>query len=662
MNIRLRARAKHSAERLTKTDAAAFFVLFLMFVLFFLFASRGIGVDDEPFYYTIVQRVLRGDRLLFDEWHVSQMNFFLAVVPYKLAVLLCKGTDGVILTLRYLYLIWHAGLAVWFWTKIRRYGIFGLLGTVFFFAYAPIVSTFGYHNLSIDLLLIVVSLLFLSETLTPLRCFFAGLFFAGVVLAQPLTCTMYAVYCFFCLLYVVLRKRKSSRMQDFAFLLRGKSWLFVSVGIGSAAVPVLIILLHGKSLSQFFQAIPDLMTDSEYQFASGQEFLQTRLLLKPQMLLRAFGAPAAVIMAVLVIAAILFHFFLRRSNKCRAALCILTCIHMMALYLALLLKYGSSGVREEIVYVYYVPIQIYSFVFYLLRSRADKTALGFLCAGALFTLAVDYSSCVVLGIGGACSQFCACISFRDILSDLIADLRTQASGTFRDIPEDAGLGVILKKVRKKASRSQADRKTVKKSRSRTLRKNDSTIYAETVMILLVFVGTVIPAAFWSAAGIHYLHLKPHTETNRLISEHIEPLDVKIAFGPHKGIRTTATVKTAYEAALSELDAVQNQTEGPLYIFALFPSGYLHTNMPYACYSAWFVEEASDYERQLHYWSVHPERTPQIIYIPMYTFYYYQRETEDRLEKSLAFMQSHFDCDVRQGTAGYILTVKNGTKT
>ena len=87
-----------------RKDLVAAYIFFALFGFVLVRLPYGVGITDEGFYYTVVQRVLRGDRLIADEWQITQLNSLLEIIPYKLSLLFSGGTtEGLILNIRYLF-------------------------------------------------------------------------------------------------------------------------------------------------------------------------------------------------------------------------------------------------------------------------------------------------------------------------------------------------------------------------------------------------------------------------------------------------------------------------------------------------------------------------------------------------------------------------------
>ena len=91
-----------------------FIILFSLSVLFNIWRAKfGYFSRDESLYLAIPYRMLQGDLLLLNEWHLSQMSAFLIYPLLKLYLLLFQTTDGIALNFRYIYICFHSLTALY---------------------------------------------------------------------------------------------------------------------------------------------------------------------------------------------------------------------------------------------------------------------------------------------------------------------------------------------------------------------------------------------------------------------------------------------------------------------------------------------------------------------------------------------------------------------
>ncbi len=127
----------------TRENDAVFFMLLGLTAVFFCWRCRyGFAEADEAFYPTIAYRLTQGDRLLVDEWHMSQLSSVLLYLPVLLFTRLTGGTAGIYLALRYLYVAVQCLVAATVYLRLRRYHSLGAAaGALALAVYAPTAST-----------------------------------------------------------------------------------------------------------------------------------------------------------------------------------------------------------------------------------------------------------------------------------------------------------------------------------------------------------------------------------------------------------------------------------------------------------------------------------------------------------------------------------------
>ena len=59
-------------------------------------ARYGFGSEDEPFYLTIAHRLVKGDGLISEEWHLSQLSAVLLYPIMKLYLAVAGTTEGIL--------------------------------------------------------------------------------------------------------------------------------------------------------------------------------------------------------------------------------------------------------------------------------------------------------------------------------------------------------------------------------------------------------------------------------------------------------------------------------------------------------------------------------------------------------------------------------------
>lgn len=88
---------------------------------------------DESFYLTIPYRLCQGDRLLLNEWHLSQLSGWILRFPMAAFLRINGGTEGICLSFRYLYVAAHLGISLLLFFLLRKKSGIGAAAAVLIF-------------------------------------------------------------------------------------------------------------------------------------------------------------------------------------------------------------------------------------------------------------------------------------------------------------------------------------------------------------------------------------------------------------------------------------------------------------------------------------------------------------------------------------------------
>lgn len=240
---------KHSALR------DGFFIAgTVLLLLFSLWKSRyGLGIYDESFYLTIPYRMCHGDKLFLNEWHVSQLSALLQYPLMKLYLLVHPGTDGIVLDFRRIYIAVNFFAGLFAYHRLRKYGFGAAVAVLLYLLYAPYnIMALSYNSLG--LLCGFLSAVYLATAAKNSDYAVSGLFFAGIVLCQPLMLAEFAVvYPVLICISLILKRRE---------LLRGLLWFLLGCVI--LAAPVLVYFIFSVGISNILAALPLMLSDPEH--------------------------------------------------------------------------------------------------------------------------------------------------------------------------------------------------------------------------------------------------------------------------------------------------------------------------------------------------------------------------------------------------------------
>ena len=627
-------------KKIAASDIAALAVFFVLFGWFLYVVRFGVNAADEGFYSTIAQRVLQGDRLLVDEWQVSQFSSFLLLLPYKVYTGLTGSTEGMILFGRLLYVGVTAILYWWLYAKYRRFGFCGLAGVALFCAFVPgnMFSLF-YLTMTLQGFAVLCTLLFLPEAAprSPFGWTFTGVVLACTVLAQPPLALLYFIYC---IAVLVCRLRRSEKAQVLPAL-QPRAWTFLTLGVAAVAVPVALYFILKSGLPEILRIFPDLFTDSEYDF--GSEHI-ANLYWKFYILCKSFGLYHAVLWGVLLIVCGAVRFLRKREEKKQNAAAkargrqkkagpaksealartvfLLACVCLVSSYIAGIVsfvKYKNDTDAHQL-YMYYfyhaAPVTVFCAVCGLLDRKKDPAFAALLVTVLAAEVLVSYSSQV------ACSV-CGVVLYPFALPRAVSVWQTLWAET---------------------PAAEASR-----------RKTNKTFRAIGAAALAL--GLCAAVCFESIGFYVSRFCLPieHYESGRTDL----PLDTKLGRGPLKGVITNREAAGTYNAVLSDLDQIRQTGETPVYIMGTCPYLYLYLDAEIGTYSTWYVNDDA-MARQLRYMQLLPEKQPAAVYIPFYDFVTYRisepAEDGPLYDQKLAWVRQYAACTVAEGQAGYIVYI------
>lgn len=242
-----------------------FLILFLLAVcLVFWRCPYGFGNIDESFYLTIPYRLLHGDALFLEEWHLSQMAGILTLPLVSIFLQLNGSTEGIILAMRYVYTFIQSIFTIFFFIRLKGIHPLGaILASVSFLLYTPFgIMALSYNSMGILLLLLSLVIVITSHNYKQFQYCISGLLFAGAVLCCPYLLTVYILYLFVVAFSVFLRKRNFSFAND--PILTINCAVFFTSGAVIAAILFAFFVLARGSLPDIIQSLNPIFNDPEH--------------------------------------------------------------------------------------------------------------------------------------------------------------------------------------------------------------------------------------------------------------------------------------------------------------------------------------------------------------------------------------------------------------
>lgn len=241
-----------------------FFCTLAMVGCFLLWKCRiGIGNFDETFYLTIPYRLLRGDALFQEEWHLSQMSGVLLVPAVWLYTRLTGGTEGILLAMRFVCVAVMLAASAFLYLRLKRFDWLGASAAALSFAlYIPFsINALSYNSMGI-LFLTLSQVTLLTAAGKPLQSLLAGLCFAAAVLCCPYLLIVYLLW----LLIAGAAFASGRGREQTAF--SPKTVLWFSLGAAAAAAAFLTFVFSRTTPANLLRCIGPMLDDPEHPAVS----------------------------------------------------------------------------------------------------------------------------------------------------------------------------------------------------------------------------------------------------------------------------------------------------------------------------------------------------------------------------------------------------------
>ncbi len=237
----------------------------LLVLIFSLWKCKyGLGNSDEPFYLTIPYRMCQGDKLFLDEWHVSQTSAFLLAPLMKIYLMLCKNTDGIILNFRYIYILINMIVAVVGYCRLKNYGKSAGVICILYFLFVPFnIMALSYNTIGLAANFLCTIFLFTARDRCKSDYIVAGIFYAAMVLCQPLLIIIFCIEFIAMIIYSMMTKK---------YIIIHKGCWFL-IGCIMMAIPIVIYLLFVTGVSNVLNTIPEILKDPEHKAVKSFKLL-----------------------------------------------------------------------------------------------------------------------------------------------------------------------------------------------------------------------------------------------------------------------------------------------------------------------------------------------------------------------------------------------------
>lgn len=556
-----------------------FIILLLAGVIFAIWKCRyGFGGNDEAFYLATPHRLTLGDALIRDEWHLSQLSSVLLYPFVWLYTLLTGGTTGIMLTVRFLYILLHCAVSILIYAKFRKYGFASVVASVLFFVYTPYdIMALSYNTMGLDLVVVAGVLLSTANYDKKLSLIFSGLAFAGAVLCNPYLIIAYFLFAICMVVNVILKKLSKTKNFFAGDYFSCKTFLWFTVGAAILAAVFLIFLLSRTSISDFQTNLPYMMTDPEHP--------QIPIATKLEMYFRGiWNASSLFFVSIIAYGVILLGMIIdRKRRNHRVLYLVLTCCVVIFAYISFcsnLVDYNYNSIMFPVIYL--------GITSYILTKNKNRSLLA-----GLFSLGIIYSFAMCFSSNQYFYVISMAFSSTNIASFVFAGI------LLREMKEEKELD-DPKKIPMLSWNSLENTQLSIKVTPKKLAAGISLILVCIVMLTQTCLQSITKAnhVFWEAP--------------------IPNLTSKLIGGPADGILTTAANAVTYQSILADINASYSdkQRENLLILSEKTWTYLAAEDMNYATFSAWISgENETSVARLQQYYSVNPAKKPKYIYIP-----------------------------------------------
>lgn len=245
-------------KHLKRQDLVCLACLFAASLFWLWRIQFGHAQYDESFYLTIPYRLSRGDTLLIDEWHLSQLSGFLLWPLMALYRLCAPGCGHIVLAFRLIWVFFHQLTALLVYLLLRRHSPNAAACSCLIFSlFVPFnVMSLSYNSMGQGAALLLV-ILFAEGYDGPGFMAAKGFLLAVLVLCNPYCLFLYPII----LLYLLLGQQvQQAGAHRPIFQL---AWFHL--GIALLLVPFLTHIARGaQSFSQLLGCLRALMYDPEH--------------------------------------------------------------------------------------------------------------------------------------------------------------------------------------------------------------------------------------------------------------------------------------------------------------------------------------------------------------------------------------------------------------
>ncbi len=607
-------------KKLDKHMIVVLALLSCLLLIFFYYTAINLPINspDEYFYLTSAHRVYLGDSLLIDEWHPTQFSSFVLYPFIWLFIRLTGSTVGILLFMRLIFFCFQfaISLAIYFKLRYKSY-LCAFFSMVLFALYiVECIPQLSYNTQGLMFTEVVALLLLTTSKRGFWRCYFAGIFTALMVTAQPFDAIVYFVYCLLVFAYWIYKKKKAPK-KGLELYFSPKLWLYLTLGIFTVFSVFMMYVLKNANLLQIIAAIPNIFTDPEH----GVAFFSTDgTMFNHMALIRELYYCNRPFFWLSILIPLFFAYGKNKTNHKDYLALICGILYMIYTIIWVVDSYSNN---INIILLRSFPMFVFAIEAYILTENKNKKLLLWWLLGSIYIIFCA-SDCIEFsgGAGFAISNVACMI----MIFDLLHETYDKSS----------------------SSNVENNKQTINGTKTfYSLKNRFIPIFLSVVVVTGISVeiatGISIPFNGDKIMDVWYQ-----------LGEDSEEF-AKSDKGPLSGIAMPESQIKRYDAILQDLDYIKSNCSGRVLIAELIPWCYLYIERPYGTFSAWertVSNENKVFDKYLKYFES-TSNYPDCVYITYEGFHF--RKLIDG-EEAMKFFTETFDCTVERGTYGYILFV------
>ena len=607
---------KNDPRKHRSADLVFVFAFLAAAVCFILTAPYGLTVTDEVQYPFVCLRLMAGEKLFADNWLIVGAQSMFQYLPFRVFYAFQGGADGLVLAMRYLYVGVKLIFCVYIYLRLRKYALWAVFTAVFFVGTDLLgIKTTSYYSIFPQCILIVGMLLFFRENAGPIHWILAGFFLSCSVLAFPPAALAWLLYCGLVAVRLIAQKRGKALWARYDFVLSARVWFWMLIGICITAILFFIlcaVFFTGTDLRAIVFGMKSVFGFVGEGPVTKMSFFDIRI----SKLRRYFRMmhPALVTLTGAVFAGgLLAHRKFPKTQKpFFAALCFLCAAITirLLLYPASLMKDASGECSCHPLLLAVPALEAYAFT-----KNKNRRLFGFLMLAVAVSCIADVYSMNTFGA----FLLPGCVPSVLLLREYYLQTRT---------PSD----------------TQTKGKPQKKYRSAV--RSRKAWGAAVCALLILFPALEV----W-----HYAYMAQLHETERLFLHAEAPLDACIDQGILKGVITTQEIKENYDKSVRDAERCRALCKKALFVIDYDTSVYVSAGCPVS--TPFLHYDTDDYTREETWWALHPERRPDVVYIPYVTLSYIPNAAVSAQEY-LAYFEKNADVTVSEGEIGYIVQIRS----